>query len=159
MNPEISLTFKSDGATAPLFVPKFTVGYAVVRDDDHAISIITVQKTLKDETGWDALYRAKAKYPSLEWNATTGIECGCVPAGSAHAYWRATIEREGSNRLRLKINPKDPMLGAYGFITNRDAAVGWNEEEESIERWVKNLLGEKEVLTTPKTDLVTKPSM
>jgi hypothetical protein len=159
MNPEINLIFKRDGATAPLFVPKFTVGYAVVSESDNAISIITVQKTMKDETGWDALNRAKAKYPRLDWTATSGIECGCVPAGSTHAYWRATLEREGDNRLRLKINPKDPMLGAYGFITNRDAAVGWNEEEASVDRWVKSLLGTPEELASPETDMITKPSM
>jgi hypothetical protein len=161
MNPKIQLKFK-DGASSTMYVPRFTVAYAIMDDDPKRIHILTVQKTPKDETGWDALARGKAKFPNLEFTTTSGIECGCVPTGSAHGYWRAEVRRLDDNRLQLMLNPKDPMLAAWGFITNQDAATGWVEDEEVIERWVKALLGEKEdptKLSNLNSKMVTKPSM
>lgn len=159
LNEPAGITFR-DGATASLLVPKFTVAYAIVKDEPNKVVVLTVQKTLKDRSGLAALMRAEEKYPQLTWQPISGISCGVVKAGSAHPYWKAVLERTDANRLRLCINPKDPMLGAYGYITDREAAVGLGQNEDEITKWLLSELDPDGAKLQPvQNDAITKPSL
>jgi hypothetical protein len=159
LNGHIPITFK-DGATASLLVPKFTVAYAIVRDDTKKITVLTTQKTVKDKSGLAALTRAQKRFSTMEWFPISGISCGVVKAGSSHEYWKAVLERNEDNNLRLVINPKDPMLGAYGYITDREAAVGIGSTEEEIEKWLMPILDPDSTKLHPAPNAaVAKPSL
>jgi hypothetical protein len=155
LNGYVPITFK-DGATASLLVPKFTVAYAIVRDLERKVTVLTTQKTPKDESGYAALRRAKAKFPKLVWCAISGIACGIVRAGAAHEYWKAVLERTEDNSLRLIINPKDPMLGAYGYITDREAAVGMGQNEDEIDKWLMAILDPASTKLNPEPNSAVK---
>jgi hypothetical protein len=158
INESVPVTFK-DGAIASLVVPKHTIAYAIVQDKTDRVLVLTVQKTIKDRSGLAALLRAKAKFPDLVFQTTSGISCGVMKAGAPHPYWKALLLREDDNKLRLSINPKDPMLGAYGYITDREAAVGMGEEESDMATFILDIVDpDRKRIRPEKNEAITKPA-
>lgn len=158
LNEPIAITFE-DGAIASLMVPKYTVAYGLLVDEPTKIVVLTVQKHIKDESGLDALLRAEAKYPNVVWQPISGISCGVLKGGSTHQYWKAILDRTEENQLKLIIDPKDPMLGAYGFITDREAATGIGMDDIETDKWLEKLLDPNKPVPVRPNAAITKPSL
>lgn len=111
------------GALAPVLLPAYAVGYAIVQLPDDVVRVDIAMK-LPAETFMGAFNRAKREYPDRTWIRTSASRNGGGTMGHTDPYTNYTILREQDGTVRIKTPKGDPIQDAYRSLSDRPATMG-----------------------------------